>query len=411
MTACGFCVVAALSSQTSGRPCTRSRRIGKSRLTAFGVEGAVVRSSCGDDLGVEVVGAAPPAAVGRVGGAVRHAARSRRLARSRTGRAPRRESSGRREAGRRHRRRRSGRCDRRGRRELRRRRRVRRRAGAPRGRGSRGPPSPLRRAHERERREAELRAELGGDGAESLSRGAGVAASGGGARGRGWAGASRRGTPPPRRRSPRSGADEAADAAEKSRSPPAGFGRAIALATSVVGSPCPLEASRPDQLTCTHGTGHVDVLEDAERVVREDRGRAVERDEVRRRAARVDAHEAHRQARARLAREPRLEEADDAALLLARAHEQDVRLPLADPELVRRDERQAAPREERRAEERDRGRRDAAAGGLAAERGDRLGVREEERGLLPHLRDEVVEVVRASARRCGSRCASTARRS
>ena len=146
--------------------------------------------------------------------------------------------------------------------------------------------------------------------------------------------------------------------------------------------------------------GHIDVLEHAERVVREDRGRAVERDEVRRGAALVDAHEAHRQARARLAREPRLEEADDAALLLARAHEQDVRLPLADAELVRRDERQAAPREERRAEERDRGRRDAAAGGLAAERGDRLGVREEERGLLPHLRDEGVEVVRG--RRAGA---------
>ncbi len=36
MTAYGFCVVAALSSQTSSRPFTRSRRIGKSRLTACG---------------------------------------------------------------------------------------------------------------------------------------------------------------------------------------------------------------------------------------------------------------------------------------------------------------------------------------------------------------------------------------
>ena len=34
MTARGFCVVAALSSQTSGRPCTRSARIGKSRRMA-----------------------------------------------------------------------------------------------------------------------------------------------------------------------------------------------------------------------------------------------------------------------------------------------------------------------------------------------------------------------------------------
>src|ERR1700722_3281254 len=36
MTTCGFCVVAALSSQTSGRPFTRSRKIGKSFLMVFG---------------------------------------------------------------------------------------------------------------------------------------------------------------------------------------------------------------------------------------------------------------------------------------------------------------------------------------------------------------------------------------
>ncbi len=38
MTACGFCVVAALSSQTSRRPWTRSSRIGKSRLMLSGIE-------------------------------------------------------------------------------------------------------------------------------------------------------------------------------------------------------------------------------------------------------------------------------------------------------------------------------------------------------------------------------------
>ena len=38
MTACGFCVVAALSSQTSGRPWTRSRRIGKVALHDVRVE-------------------------------------------------------------------------------------------------------------------------------------------------------------------------------------------------------------------------------------------------------------------------------------------------------------------------------------------------------------------------------------
>ena len=40
MTACGFCVVAALSSQTSGLPWTRSRRIGKSRWIDVRVEEA-----------------------------------------------------------------------------------------------------------------------------------------------------------------------------------------------------------------------------------------------------------------------------------------------------------------------------------------------------------------------------------
>src|SRR5208282_462689 len=39
MTAFGFCVVAALSSQISGRPCTRSSRIGKSRRTRLASSG------------------------------------------------------------------------------------------------------------------------------------------------------------------------------------------------------------------------------------------------------------------------------------------------------------------------------------------------------------------------------------
>ena len=39
MTAFGFCVVAALSSQISGRPCTRSSRIGKSRRMSLASSG------------------------------------------------------------------------------------------------------------------------------------------------------------------------------------------------------------------------------------------------------------------------------------------------------------------------------------------------------------------------------------
>src|SRR5262245_54163373 len=72
----------------------------------------------------------------------------------------------------------------------------------------------------------------------------------------------------------------------------------------------------------------LDVLEHAERVVGQHRRRAVERNQVRRGAALVDAHETHREARAGFAGDAGLEEADHAALLLAGAKEQDVRGPL-----------------------------------------------------------------------------------
>ena len=69
-------------------------------------------------------------------------------------------------------------------------------------------------------------------------------------------------------------------------------------------------------------------------------------------------------------------------------------LPLpVDRQLVGGDERQAAPGQERRAEQPDGRRRHAAAGALAAERGDGARMRQEERRLLPDLGDELVEVV------------------
>ncbi len=49
MTDCGLCVVAALSNHTSGRPFTRSCRIGKSRRTAFTSNGGWADA---DDCGI-----------------------------------------------------------------------------------------------------------------------------------------------------------------------------------------------------------------------------------------------------------------------------------------------------------------------------------------------------------------------
>lgn len=47
MTDCGFCVVAALSSQTSGRPWTSSCRIGKSRRMALTSKGGCAAANAG----------------------------------------------------------------------------------------------------------------------------------------------------------------------------------------------------------------------------------------------------------------------------------------------------------------------------------------------------------------------------
>ena len=66
---------------------------------------------------------------------------------------------------------------------------------------------------------------------------------------------------------------------------------------------------------------------------------------------------------------------------------------LFDLDLVRRHERNAAPGDERRPEQRDGRRRHAAARAFAAERGDRARMGEEEARLLPHLGQEFVEVV------------------
>ncbi|MCY1518706.1 hypothetical protein D9M68_534300 [compost metagenome] len=107
----------------------------------------------------------------------------------------------------------------------------------------------------------------------------------------------------------------------------------------------------------------------------------------------VDAHEAHRQPRALLARQARLKEAHHALALVAHAQQQDLALAVGHRHLVRRNQRNAAPGDELRTEQAHRGRRRAAARGLAAERGNGQRVREEERGLLPHLGQQLVQVV------------------
>ena len=56
MTALGFCVVAALSSHTSGRPFTRSCRIGKSRRMKCASNGTRRHSNVRYDVGAKLQG-------------------------------------------------------------------------------------------------------------------------------------------------------------------------------------------------------------------------------------------------------------------------------------------------------------------------------------------------------------------
>lgn len=127
---------------------------------------------------------------------------------------------------------------------------------------------------------------------------------------------------------------------------------------------------------------NLNVLEDRQRIRRLYDERAVEAHQVGGDRLPVDAHEADRQARALLAGKTRLVEADNALTLVADAQQQDLGLAVLDPDLVGRDERQAAPGEELRAEEADGWRRDAAAGAFAAEGRDGIGMGQEETRAL-----------------------------
>ena len=136
------------------------------------------------------------------------------------------------------------------------------------------------------------------------------------------------------------------------------------------------------------------VVEDGQCVFRMDSQRAIERNQIGGDGIAVDAHEAYRQAGALFAWQARLIQTDDALALVADAQEQDLGLAFLDRHLVRRDQRDAAPGQELRAEQRNGRRWDAAAGALAAESGDRQRVSEEEGGFLPDLGQQIVEVIR-----------------
>src|SRR5580693_277023 len=134
-------------------------------------------------------------------------------------------------------------------------------------------------------------------------------------------------------------------------------------------------------------------VEHGERVVGEHSQRRVEGDQVSGNRRFVDAGEPHRQPRRLLADQAGLEQPHDALALLTGAHQDELRLALLHRHLVRRDDRDAAPSDELRAEQAHDHRRHPATGGLTTERGDAERVRQEETGRFPDLGDQRVEVV------------------
>src|SRR6185437_15609596 len=138
---------------------------------------------------------------------------------------------------------------------------------------------------------------------------------------------------------------------------------------------------------------HSDVVEHGERVVGEDGQGRVEGDQVGRDRRLVDAGEPHRQAGRLLADQAGLEQPDHALTFLAGAHQDELSLAVLHRHLVRRDQRNAAPGDELRAEQAHHWWRHAAVGGLAPERGDAQRVGQEEARRLPHLGDQRVEVI------------------
>ena len=91
---------------------------------------------------------------------------------------------------------------------------------------------------------------------------------------------------------------------------------------------------------------HLDIVEHGERVLGEHCERAVQGDQVGGDGTSVDLHEAHRQPHPLLPREPGLEQSDHALARLTGAQQQELRPAVLQRDLVRRNDRQAAPGQE-----------------------------------------------------------------
>src|SRR3954452_11178023 len=138
---------------------------------------------------------------------------------------------------------------------------------------------------------------------------------------------------------------------------------------------------------------HADVVENAERIVGEDRQGRVEGDQIRRDRRLVDAGKPHREPWCLFADQTRLEQSDNALAFLAGTHQDDLGLAILHRHLVRRNQRNPAPGDELRAEQAHDHRRHTAVGSLAAERRNAEWVGQEEARRLPDLGDKRVQVV------------------
>src|ERR1700761_8986966 len=134
-------------------------------------------------------------------------------------------------------------------------------------------------------------------------------------------------------------------------------------------------------------------LEHGQRIVSQHCQRRVKRDKVSRDRRFVDAGEPHRQPRRLLADQARLEQAHHALTLLAGAHQDELGLALLHRHLVRRNQRNTAPRDELCPEQADDHWRHPAIGCLPAKCRDAQRMRQEETGRFPHPGNQRVEVV------------------
>src|ERR1700683_4021772 len=139
-----------------------------------------------------------------------------------------------------------------------------------------------------------------------------------------------------------------------------------------------------------------DVFQRSNRVVREYRNRAIERNQIGGDSLRVDPHEPDRQARRLFSGQSRLKQSDDALLLFAHAQQQNARFASVrfrfrvpvDVQLFRGKDWNAAPGQEWRTKQRHRRRRHAAKRALASKCCNRARMRQKKRRLLPHLGEQ-----------------------